>query len=159
MKIIHQDMLEIQTGILCHQVNCQGVMGSGIAKSIANKWPKVNERYKECCKQSSSALLLGDSQVVQINDSLFVANVFGQNFYGTKNGPATDYLAVGRAFESLKQIIKDINHWETYHNLPNLPVYVPYKMGCGLGGGNWDTYLEIIIKYFPDVIVCQLMKN
>lgn len=36
-----QDLLEFKCDIFCHQVNCQGRMGSGIAKQIRNKYPIV----------------------------------------------------------------------------------------------------------------------
>ena len=30
---------------IAHQVNCQGVMGSGVAKAIKNEYPKVYKEY------------------------------------------------------------------------------------------------------------------
>ena len=35
------NLLDKQWDIFCHQVNCKGVMGSGIAKQIAEKYPEV----------------------------------------------------------------------------------------------------------------------
>ena len=32
--------------IICHQVNCKGVMGAGLAKQIRDKWPVVFDEYK-----------------------------------------------------------------------------------------------------------------
>ena len=32
--------------IICHQVNCKGVMGAGLAKQIRDKWPDVYDRYR-----------------------------------------------------------------------------------------------------------------
>lgn len=39
MKIIHKDgnLLDAKTDVIAHQVNCQGVMGAGIALQIKNK--------------------------------------------------------------------------------------------------------------------------
>ena len=37
------DLLESNCNFICHQVNCQGVMGSGIAKQIRNLFPFVYE--------------------------------------------------------------------------------------------------------------------
>jgi len=35
-------------------------------------------------------------------------------------------------------------------------VYVPYLMGCGLAGGDWGIYSEIIEFYIPDAIIVRL---
>ena len=47
MKIIYKkgNLLDAQTDVIAHQVNCQGVMGSGVAKQIKEKWPDVFKQY------------------------------------------------------------------------------------------------------------------
>ena len=37
-KLINGDLLNANTDFICHQVNCQGKMNSGVAKAIRNKW-------------------------------------------------------------------------------------------------------------------------
>lgn len=39
------DVLESGCNVICHQVNEYGVMGGGLAKQIANKYPSVSEDY------------------------------------------------------------------------------------------------------------------
>ena len=41
--------MESGCNIICHQVNCQGVMGSGIAKQVREKYPNVYNSYKKAC--------------------------------------------------------------------------------------------------------------
>lgn len=41
IEIIEHDLLMLDCDIICHQVNCQSVMGSGIAKQIKTKYPNV----------------------------------------------------------------------------------------------------------------------
>lgn len=36
--------------VICHQVNCQGVMGAGLAKQIRIRWPEVYVDYKKLLK-------------------------------------------------------------------------------------------------------------
>ncbi|WP_411668007.1 hypothetical protein [Bacillus subtilis] len=38
IKIIQGDLLEAKENIIAHQVNCKGVMGSGIALQIKKKY-------------------------------------------------------------------------------------------------------------------------
>ena len=60
--------------VICHQVNCCGVMGAGLAKQIRDKWPVVFDEYKKICGTDR----LGDSQTVQVAPQLYVANLFGR---------------------------------------------------------------------------------
>ena len=39
------NLLDSNCDYICHQVNCQGVMNSGVAKQIREKWPEVYESY------------------------------------------------------------------------------------------------------------------
>lgn len=45
----NSNLLDVKSGILCHQVNCVGVMGAGIALQIKGKWPEVFKQYKDKC--------------------------------------------------------------------------------------------------------------
>jgi len=38
-------IVDAQTNVIAHQVNCQGIMGSGIAKQIKEKWFDVFKQY------------------------------------------------------------------------------------------------------------------
>lgn len=46
IKIIDGDLFTTNAQIICHQVNCQGKMGSGVAKQVREKYPHVYEEYK-----------------------------------------------------------------------------------------------------------------
>ena len=56
-KIIKGDLLETNADIICHQVNLQGVMGGGLALSIARKYPNVNKIYEDYYTNSSGSIL------------------------------------------------------------------------------------------------------
>lgn len=142
MIYVKGNLLESPVHIIAHQVNCLGIMGGGIALQIKNKWPRVFEDYKEFIedwKYCNGELPLGHCLAVRLNDEQrTVINIFGQNGIG---GMATDYEAVRKAFIELKEyLISD----KIYRYDSQIPVGIPYKMGCGLGGGDWDTYREML---------------
>lgn len=151
MKTIQQDMLALKEGILFHQVNCEGVMGSGIAAALAKKFPGLEEEYQQFCERHSGGKtpnLLGKVFVFRVSPSLYVVNVFGQSFAVRGRSRPTNYEAVATSFESFlaerDQLIQ-----------VSWPMYFPYKMGCGLGGGEWSIYAAMIEHYFPCGIICQ----
>lgn len=47
IKIVNRDIILANEQIIAHQVNCKGVMGSGVAKSIKTAYPEVYNEYKK----------------------------------------------------------------------------------------------------------------
>lgn len=147
---IQGDLLEIaKTGIIVQQVNCQNAMGAGFAKAIYTKYPIVKERYhKYCDRASSPKALLGDYQCVQVAEELWVINSFTQLYYGRK--PGVVYTSEDLLIHNLLNIH---NHNK---KSPDRPLYIPRKIGCNLGGGNWDNILTAI--QHTDYIIVDYKK-
>ena len=89
--------------IICHQVNCQGVMGSGVAKEVRERYPKVYEEYHTYCESNKDCpeRMLGVAQMVPVDEkgSRWIVNCFGQNGYGYDG---KQYTSVGALFEAFK---------------------------------------------------------
>ena len=140
MSTERRNILTVEKGIIVHQVNCMGVMGSGLAKSIREKWPVVFQQYK------NKPPVLGDIQMVSVATGLVVCNLAGQDRYG-KDAVHTDYTAV-------RSGLKKLSDWNT----SKLTIHIPHKMSCGLGGGGWSMISDIIDEELVDhtVIICEL---
>jgi len=141
------DMLEMKNGILCQQVNCRGVMGAGLAKAIVDRWPHVKEQY---LINMMGKEVLGTVSLVPIENDLFVANLFGQDGYGREKRQ-TNYMALRKALRSLKKW-RDASS-ETFGDV--LPIYFPYRMSCGLAGGDWYLVYKMIMNIFPDAVIIR----
>lgn len=144
------NLLESNCDIICHQVNCQRVMGSGIAKQIRDKWPEVYEDYcseidlmynNGFVKQSSD--LLGMVSCIKLENGRYITNFFSQDKFLPRGVCHTDYEAFTKCCNSLKEFI-------TEYNLDKSKTIIgfPYKIGCGLAGGNWDVVSAIIEREF-----------
>ena len=77
------DMFSSNADILCHQVNCMGRMGSGIAKTVREKFPNVYEAYMMLSHADGVTPddLLGTVQFVKCGTQI-IANLFAQRNYG-----------------------------------------------------------------------------
>jgi len=145
MQYIKKDITTVTTGIVLHSVNCQGVMGSGVALAIKRKWPQAFQSYLEFCDTESisetsphihdTSLLLGKVNMVEVSDNLFVANLFGQQFYGNdgKTYASPFAFTVG---------VADVFWIADEHNLPIYTV----KIGSVRGGLNWDKDVAPIFE-------------
>ena len=143
MKIIKGDILDIENGILCHQVNCQGVMGAGLALQIMKKYPKVFVDYEHQCdlitKTNGRKALLGSMHATVVNPDLAIANCFGQFNYSTSHYDIVTYTDYPALENALLQVI-------VMSRVTGAEIYVPYKMGCGLARGDWEIIQDLLFK-------------
>ena len=140
MEIVKGNLLEAPENILVHQTNCMGVMGSGIAKQVKEKYPEVLNGYYNYCKTNTVENILGTALICEADDGKLIANVFGQVNYGTDK-IYTDYEALRKGLEEVK-VFAD-QHF--------LSVALPYNIGCGRAGGDWNIVSKIIEEVFGDV--------
>ena len=143
IKYIKGDLLQAEQDIIVHQVNCQGKFGAGLAKQIADRYPKARREYQEYCATKVDVELMGDCLITETID-YDVANLFGQLYYGSygkfykKHNRQTDYQMLEKALETLERISKDRT------------IAIPYGMGCGLAKGDWNIVENIIDDVFKD---------
>lgn len=141
---IDGDLLKMQDEFglkaICHQVNCQGVMGAGIAKQIRNKYPEVYTEYTaECAKHTAkyhqnTAELLGAIQVVRVGEGKYVCNLFAQDRYGKDGRRYTSYDAFWICLNRIANLFQEGDK-----------IGFPYGISCGLGGANWNI-IEAMIQ-------------
>ena len=151
IKHIKCDIFESGADIICHQVNCQGVMGSGIAKQVKEKYPVVYKHYKRMCEIYSPKALLGTAQFIETDSVPFIGifNLFGQEKFGYDGKRYTDYVSLYKCLEKVKEETMDKKY----------TIAIPYLMGCYRGGGNWNVVYKIIEEIFEDspcdILICE----
>ena len=143
VKIIDGDLFSASSRYICHQVNCRGRMGSGIAKVIRDKFPEAFEKYKEECKKGAC---LGHVQYVLSNGKIII-NMFAQDGYGYDGARYTDYDAFMNCLLEIKSAV------------PNgATIAMLYKIGCGLGGGAWNTIYGFIENFLGHDYTVELWR-
>lgn len=128
--------------VIAHQVNCKGVMGGGIALQVRQRYPSVFTVYKAMCKKTQPENLLGTIQPCLCGGAQerWIVNCFAQDGYGTDK-QHTNYQA-------LEQCLRELRKWAIAHG--HKKIAIPYGMGCGLGGGDWQIVSDILKKVFHD---------
>jgi O-acetyl-ADP-ribose deacetylase (regulator of RNase III) len=131
------NLLDSNCDYICHQVNCQDVMGSGIARQIRERWPEVYMLYREKCAKHMglpSNWMLGTAQIVKIEcDTRCVINMFSQNNFGYYGGRHTSYDAFSECLYGILELVPE-----------GRTIGFPKNIGCGLGGGNWKVISALI---------------
>lgn len=139
MKTIKGDLLKLfeegKFNVIIHGCNCQNNMGSGIARSIREKYPIA---YKaDCATIKGDKSKLGSLSValVPINyKPCYIINAYTQYNYGTHKRQV-DYDALRSCFKEIK------SRFGNHGNKIGYPM-----IGAGLAGGDWKIISEIIDK-------------
>jgi O-acetyl-ADP-ribose deacetylase (regulator of RNase III) len=136
-----------EISVIAHQANCFNTMNSGVAKAIRQLYPEV---YAADCKTvKGDHRKLGGFTMATTLDGL-VFNLYGQYDYGRDGKQYTDYEALR---SSLKNMAYKLRHLGFLGKI-GIP-----KLGCGLGGGDWEGEVKLIVEQTLgewDVIVYEL---
>lgn len=156
IEYLKKDVTTIDTGVVAHGVNCQGVMGSGVAGALRRKYPQIFTRYHNICQLYATTpdWMLGLVDFVEISGEseplLMIANCFTQENYGRD----------GKRYASVDAVRSAIDHAVELAKASGVPFYMP-KIGCGLGGLSWENEVEPIIQEISEkhsviIYVCDL---
>jgi len=121
---------------IAHVCNCQGVMGSGLALAIKTRYPEAYAAYKNRRVEVHRRATTWHNVVREIRPGKHIYNLHAQDFYG-KDGRR--YLNYEALYVSLERVCKHMNT----AGLETLGV--PFCMGSGLAGGNWNIVQAMVI--------------
>lgn len=134
------NLLDTPDSFIVHGCNAQGVMGSGVAKAIRDKYPAAYEDYKSAiANHPYGEKLLGKVYACVMSDDKVILNAITQEFYGKDGKKYVSYDAIDEAMGRVAKFTKK-------------PISMP-KIGAGLGGGSWRIIEAIIEARLPEHVV------
>lgn len=148
IEVVEGNILDYDKDIVIQQVNCQGVMGGGLAKQILIKYPEVPVEYKKYWAKQKKKItetkeMLGEVLYVDVYDGKIIANVFGQDDIRKGLEDKTVYTyewALLKGIEEVKNKAYELG----------LSVAIPTYIGCGMANGDWQSIkpkIEDIFEY------------
>ena len=117
--------------IIVHVCNDRGGWGRGFVLALSKRWKEPEAAHRRMGSRS-----LGDVGFVEVEPSLWVANLIGQ--HGTrpsKGVPPVRYDAIRRGLAQVRGFALE----------RSASVHMP-RIGCGLAGGTWDEVEPIILE-------------
>lgn len=121
--------------IIAHICNDLGGWGKGFVLAVSKRWKEPEKEYRNWYHfRSENNFGLGEIQIVQVEQSVYVANMIGQKGIKTgSNEVPVRYEAIEKCLEELaKQALRI-----------NASIHMP-RIGCGLAGGKWEQIEPII---------------
>lgn len=138
VRLIHDCLFSTNLPMIVHSVNCRGGFGSGVAKEVASRYPTVRNAY--LFKFEKDGWNLGEIQVVPVSPDRCIANIAGQHAYGYDGKVYASYEAIREGTEKAAEEC----------NQKGLRGFACPKLGCGLGGLEWEQVLPILEKVAND---------
>lgn len=131
--------------IIAHICNNTDKWGAGFALQLGRKYPQAKKAFHKYYKEIEGGMI----QLVGINSTLSICNMFAQNgirYLMNPNPLRYDWLetCLSKLYSEAQQV--------------NATVQIPYKMGCGLAGGNWNKVESLIKKIFKkevSIYICE----
>ena len=135
MKYVNGDLFTSEFKYIAHGCNTKGVMGSGFAKIIKQKYPGAYLKYNRFCEPylGYSYDALGKTvEYVDEETNVTIFNMITQANFGSN--PDVRYVS----YDAIADCFDFVNK-----NYPGIDLAIP-KIGAGLGNGNWDIIEKII---------------
>lgn len=131
----HGDLLTAPEEAIIHGCNSHGVMGSGVARVLRDKYPKAYEDYRR--EYEENGLPLGSVVWSQQNthEKHLVGNAITQKDFGSKSGER--YVS----YDAIADVIAEVNRVARSRGLT--AVAMPL-IGAGLAQGRWPIIARII---------------
>jgi O-acetyl-ADP-ribose deacetylase (regulator of RNase III) len=122
--------------IIVHVCNDYGGWGRGFVLALSSRWHDPERAYR-----SVKHLKLGTIQIVPVSFRICVVNMIAQHGNSTPTVPAIQY-------DALKQCLQNVHSGMQLYQLLDQSIHMP-RIGCGLGGGEWEKVEQIINEVFP----------
>lgn len=138
VETIIGDLLLSDAKYIVHQTNCVSIgKAAGLAYYLFNKYP-----HSDCYKDRNKPSIPGtiDIRGDGVNTRL-VVNMHAQYLPGGSWDDIQGDAAEDRKF----YFHRCLNRLAKVDNLES--VAFPYKIGCGIAGGDWNWYLNAINKF------------
>lgn len=135
MTQLEQSILDSDCEALVNTVNCEGVMGAGLALQFKNKYPEMFESYRKACangKVSVGKMDVWRGEKIIIN-------------FPTK--------IEWRCPSQLWYITDGLHHLKYVIKLMKIQSIAIPALGCGLGGLSWSVVEPLIMQILGDLTV------
>lgn len=130
------NILDAEEIVIIHQCNCITRNAHGLAKAIFNKWPQ-----SDCYSGRMIQNLPGTINPKLCGDKIIV-NMFSQYYPGNAIKDVDTPKLRLIWFENCLLLVLELLVKYKINR-----VAMPYLIGCGLAGGNWNDYFKIIKKW------------
>jgi O-acetyl-ADP-ribose deacetylase (regulator of RNase III) len=135
VAIITGDLFEVKAQTIVNPVNCVGVMGGGLAKEFASRYPDMLPKYKELCRDRR--LRIGTLWMYEAADKWIL------------NFPTKDHW---RNPSELDYIRQGLTRFVEGYAIRGVESIAFPMLGCGLGGLDWESQVKPLMLTYLSIV-------
>lgn len=136
IHIIYKSLFESKEDVIGHQCNCVTKYGKGLSKDLFSLFPYADDYSTDSTRITGTVKIHGDGK-----EKRYVANLFAQYYPGKCRYCETSEKRI----IWMKSCLNALGDFMTKNNLKTLAL--PYGIGCGLAGGDWTQYRNLIEEF------------
>ena len=145
IEIHDGDIFATECDVIVCPVNCVGIMGKGLAKEFAQKYPEYYKRYSKAC---INRMIRPGRPVLHLFADLYDKDILS---FPTKNH--------WKQSSNVEHIIEGLKVFSERYNKMSITSIAFPALGCGCGGLTWDEIYPVMKKYLdPLPIKCEIYK-
>jgi len=160
---IEGDLLECDVQYIAHQCNCVSKTASGLAGDIFKKfpWADIYSPRKKCDNLPMDGQEFGEIVVCGDGEQeRYVINMMAQYRGGGIIESVQGEDQKDGEIARKEHFMKALNKITKIENLKEIAF--PYGVGCGIAGGDWNVYAELIDRFVSlvdaDVYIIKLRE-
>lgn len=134
---IQGDIFDSQAQTLVNPVNCRGVMGGGLARVFATRYPTMLAEYRARC--AAEELRPG------------TLHLFTSSVPWVLNFPTKDHW---RSPSRLAYIERGLEYFVAHYAAWGVASIAFPRLGCGLGGLSWGAVEPVMRRYLEPLPIC-----
>ena len=142
------NILDSTEQYLVHQCNCVSKGASGLAAAIFRKYPYANVyKNRDFQDRPGTIKICGNGK-----DKRFIVNAFAQYYPGSPNTFSSVMSVPDMPDEAQARELYFYDCLEDIKKIEGLEsLAIPFGIGCGLAGGNWNNYHRMIELFSQDM--------
>jgi O-acetyl-ADP-ribose deacetylase (regulator of RNase III) len=133
IKYMEGNIFDSSADILVNPVNCRGVMGGGLALEFKHRYPDMYHKYESKCRTG----------LLKIGQPWLWANIYGG--HDVLCFPTKDHWKDPSKLEYIESGMGRIWFYFPPHPLRGSIAFP--KLGCGLGGLDWEIVRPLMEKW------------
>ncbi len=153
MHTINGNILDMKPGMIVHQVNCRRVAVAGLTAQIAAKWPEWRVAFlnREPMPGHAAFYYVTLKTFQDRPNLLVIPDLYSQDRYGRPmSNQYTRYGWLATALQDAREHAEKVGIQS---------IYIPYMIGCRLGGGDWNIVEQIIEDCVPNATLVRLPER
>lgn len=172
MKLIQGDLLEATEDFILQQCNCLTVKPHGLSETLGKKFPHARVYHHRRAIYGKNIAIDSDRAIpgtsVICTGTPGIICLYGQwrsgkigsnyfDLYPESSPPESELQRLLWFISGLTQI----GEYFLQVSKQKVSIAVPYKIGCGLAGGNWEKYSKILEQFeekYSSVLTLTIYK-